>query len=100
MELKQFENNLKDFQLRFLANFLSEDKSYVIQESIPVGCVPTAFLIRGVSPDRDPLDRDPLDRDPLDRDPPRRNMRHHTETPTSVERQTPVKTSYLRSVKL
>ena len=53
------------------------------EESIPVGCVPPAFLIPGVSLRRPALEKDPpLERDtPLEGDPPRTEIPLWTETP-------------------
>ena len=79
------------------------------QECIPVGCVPPGLPDRDPPEQRTPLDRDPLDRDPLGQRPPwpgmlpplgqrpplwRRPPGQRPRPPHSVDRQTPVKTSF------
>ena len=66
------------------------------QECIPVGCVPPAHYRNGGVSVRHPLDRDsPWTAKPLDREPPNRDplpgQTPWTETPSPVDRQTPVK---------
>ena len=78
------------YTLIVLLSHLLYIHKYFQQESIPVGCVPPAFLIpgEGISPYRDlPIQITTLDTDPsgqrpfLDRDSPGRNMGPGTETP-------------------
>ena len=76
------------------------------QESIPVGCIPLAFLIPGRSPYRDPPGQRPLHTEtpPAHRDSPCTEtppaQRPPDRDPLPVDRQTPVKTLFCPKFRL